>query len=176
MVIRALRHELGKRIESVWVKGHQDEGTEYEKLGTSAQHNVDVDALATWFRNSLPSPPQKNREHIPEELISIAIQGSRLSSNIADTIRYHVNGYYIRQYIQSKKQWKDATWNLVNFPAIYRYRRTLSSSDQHWLLKVMHEQLPIGRQRVRTAQVPDENLTVSMLYKVHRDNVTFPWL
>jgi hypothetical protein len=26
MVIRALRHELGKRIESVWVKGHQDEG------------------------------------------------------------------------------------------------------------------------------------------------------
>jgi hypothetical protein len=103
--------------------------------------------------------PQKNREHIPEELISIAIQGSRLSSNIADTIRYHVNGYYIRQYIQSKKQWKDATWNLVNFPAIYRYRRTLSSSDQHWLLKVMHEQLPIGRQRVRTAQVPDENLS-----------------
>jgi hypothetical protein len=159
MVIRELRKELGKPLEYVWVKGHQDDGTQYENLGTSAQHNVDVDALATWYRESLPSPPQLNRAHIPEELISISIQGKRISSNIEDMIRYHVNGYYIRQYLQSKKHWKDATWNLVNFPALYRYRKTLSGSEQHWLLKVLHEQLPIGSKRVRTSQVTDDNLS-----------------
>ena len=33
MVIRALRRELGKQIEHVWVKGHQDEGVRYDQLG-----------------------------------------------------------------------------------------------------------------------------------------------
>jgi hypothetical protein len=121
MLIRALHKELGKPLESVWVKGHQDEGEQYDQLGTSAKHIVDVDALATWYRESIPSPPQINRDHVPEELISISIQGQRLSSHIDDmVVRYQVNGYYLRQYIQSKKkQWKDATWNLVNFPALY---------------------------------------------------------
>jgi hypothetical protein len=54
MVIRSLRRELGKPIETIWVKGHQDNDTPYEALSTSAKHNVDVDSLATWYRDSLP--------------------------------------------------------------------------------------------------------------------------
>ena len=137
MVIRALRRELGKKIEHVWIKGNQDDGVWYDQLGTSARHNVDADALATWFRDNLPTAPQNYRQHIPEELISVSIQGSRMSSNIEDSIRYHVNGYYLRQYLQSRKQWNDVTWQTVNFQALYKYRQTLSTSEQHWFIKAV---------------------------------------
>jgi hypothetical protein len=63
--------------------------------------------LATWYRDSLPSAPQAQKEHIAEELFSLTIQGTRYSTKVDEHIRYHVNGYYIRQYMQSKNRWTD---------------------------------------------------------------------
>ena len=85
LVIRSLRRELGRPIATEWVKGHQDTGTSYENLSTVAQHNVDADALATWYRDNLPSAPSSQRGHIDNELFSLTIQGKRYSSNV-DTI------------------------------------------------------------------------------------------
>ena len=158
MVIRSLRRELGKPIETTWVKGHQDGETSYDDLSDSAKHNVDVDAMATWYRDNLPSAPIRNKEHIAEEMFSITIQGTRYSTKVEDHIRYHVNGYYIRQYMQSKNRWNDQTWTKVNLSALAIYRRRLPPKDQHWALKLIHDQLPLGKQRAQRSQVTDDNL------------------
>ena len=158
MVIRSLRRELGKPIEPIWVKGHQDEDTSYEELSASAKHNVDADTLATWYRDSLPSAPQAQKEHIAEELFSLTIQGTRYSTKVADHIRYHVNGYYIRQFMQSKHHWNDKTWNKVNIRALFQYRKKLQPKDQHWMVKLIHDQLPFGKKRARISPVIDNNL------------------
>jgi hypothetical protein len=100
MVIGSLRREIGKPIEAIWVKGHQDETTRYEDLTVTVKHNMDADALATWYREALPSAPQTKREHIQEEMISITINGERYTSNIEDSIRYHINGYFLKRYMQ----------------------------------------------------------------------------
>jgi hypothetical protein len=158
MVIRSLRRELGKPIETIWVKGHQDGDTPYDELSVTAKHNVDVDALATWYRDNLPSAPQRTKEHIAEELFSITIQGTRYSTKVEDHIRYHVNGYYIRHYMQSKNRWNDKTWKKVNLSALAQYRSRLKPKDQHWMLKLIHDQLPLGRKRAQRSQVTDDNL------------------
>ena len=158
MVIRSLRRELGKPIETIWVKGHQDGETSYEDLSDSAKHNVDVDAMATWYRDNLPSAPIRNKEHIAEELFSITIQGTRYSTKVEDHIRYHVNGYYIRQYMQSKNRWNDQTWTKVNLSALAIHRLKLPPKDQHWVLKLIHDQLPLGKHRAQRSQVTDDNL------------------
>jgi hypothetical protein len=158
MVIRSLRRELGKPIETIWVKGHQDNDTPYEALSASAKHNVDVDSLATWYRDSLPSAPQAQKEHIAEELFSLTIQGTRYSTKVDEHIRYHVNGYYIRQYMQSKNRWTDKTWTKVNMPALSHCKSQLKPKDQHWMIKLIHNQLPLGKKRAHVSQVSDVNL------------------
>jgi hypothetical protein len=140
LVLRSLRRELGRPIETVWVKGHQDTDTPYAALSPEAKHNVDADALATWYREALPSRPHFQRAHIDEELISITIQGDRYSTNVDEAIRFHVNGYYLRQFLQSKKKWTNSTWDLVCFKAQSTFSRGLRVPDQHWYIKLIHEQ------------------------------------
>jgi hypothetical protein len=80
------------------------------------------------------------------------------STKVDEHIRYHVNGYYIRQYMQSKNRWTDKTWTKVNMPALSRYKCQLQPKDQHWMIKLIHNQLPLGKKRAHVSQVSDVNL------------------
>jgi ribonuclease HI len=45
--IRELQKSLGRQVKPQWVKGHQDDQTEYEMLPLEAQLNIDLDIFAT---------------------------------------------------------------------------------------------------------------------------------
>ncbi len=119
--IEMLQKELRRPIKITWVKGHQDATTPYDKLSHHVQMNVDADKLATNHRNqSLPQSSQ-TVDHLPSSRVSIILNGRQLTSNIDSSIRYHVNGYHMRLYLQKRHSWSDQVWNTVDLRLFGRH-------------------------------------------------------
>jgi hypothetical protein len=143
--IEMLQKELRRPIKIAWIKGHQDATAPYDKLSYHAQMNVDVDKLATNHRNqSLPQSSQ-TIDHRPSSRVSIILNGRRLTSNIDSSIRYHVNGYHVRLYLQKRHSWSDQVWNTVDMWLFGRHFTKLTPSQQVSHLKFVHDQQPLGK-------------------------------
>jgi hypothetical protein len=157
-MIATLRGELRCRFQSVWVKGHQDNLTSYDHLPISARLNIDADYLATRYRQRGRLKSSEKVPHENSQQCSIEVNGVRLTGQYDECIRYHVNGYHLRQYMQERNVWNDSTWEEIDFDLFGKHFKRLSPSRQVFHMKVIHNQLPLGERRYRQSNVQDEVL------------------
>jgi hypothetical protein len=126
-----------------WVKGHQDDFTPYSELSRDAQLNVDADHLATGYRDSGRSS-RSNLLHFDPVQVSVSINRNRLPGKIEDSIRYHVNGTALKQYIVQHNKWLPFTVFCVDWYSFGLNFRKLCPTIH---MKLVHDIQPLGWKR-----------------------------
>jgi hypothetical protein len=152
---------LGRRLDGQWIKAHQDDDTPYEDLDRAARLNVDVDRLATWYRDH-PTMPQsrKSTEHAPGTSVSISIGNTRLTGKYDSTIRHHVNGHQACTYIKTARDWDKATLNTIDWQNFGQHFKALPISKQVQRTKLIYRWQPVGTQPLRDALAKDPKLAL----------------
>ena len=157
-LISASIRELRRPFRLAWVKGHQDSLKSYATLPLKARLNIDADFLATRYRLRGRLKSSSRVDHQPGQGVSILINGKRLTSKFDSCIRYHINGYHLRRYMQDKHLWSDQTWGEVDFCLFGQHFRRLRPHHQVTHMKRVHGQLPIGKRRYDQARLQDPSL------------------
>jgi hypothetical protein len=171
-IIRETATQLNQPIEPVWVRGHQKRPKEGETVSsaTDIRHNDQVDKLATWYREeSKKSQSTATKAHDSGSIISVFLNKIRLVSHIEDSIRYHINGYHLRQYTQYKHGWTNATWDSVDFEMFGNFYTSLSASDQVHQTKFIFDQQPVGVNRYKRARVKDPVFKLCPCCRIHTE-------
>ena len=78
--IRHLHKSLGLNFTMDWVKGHQDQRVDYDRLPPDAKLNVDTDHLATQHMFGKRNMPVQHTMHVHWQKVSIVINGTRYPS------------------------------------------------------------------------------------------------
>lgn len=151
--IRAMKSELGIRVPQKWVKGHQS-----TKVGSQIHdvtRNNRAEELATWFRDHhLSGQSSEATDHIPEECVSVRINGIRQVGQIEACIRFHIYGYHLRSYLQSRHRWSNGVWwDTIDFKVLGQFCRSLTPSRQVAQTKLRYDQRHTGDRRQRVAKV-----------------------
>lgn len=151
-----------RKVHPVWVKGHQTTSSHGSKLGRRSHDiicNNRADFLATWYRDHSGKRQSRERtDHVEGAHISISINGIRLVSQVDSCIRYHINGYHLRQYTQAQNKWSNKTWNKVDVEGLGAYRTSLSPKDQSSHTKFMFNQWHTGDKRYQVSAIKDSSL------------------
>ena len=145
--IRSLHKSLGLKLTTAWVKGHQDERIEYERLLPDAKLNVDTDHLATEHMFGKSNMPTQNTIHVPWQQVSILINGIRYPSQVDAQLRYHINGSYLKQYLQHKHGWSEKVWGTIDMHAFGQLFKTLPPKVQIHQMKFVHDLLAVGHRK-----------------------------
>ena len=154
--IRASKVELGSRIRPKWIKGHQSPQTSLKK---DVIRNNKADELATAHRaNKSKRQSREQTDHLPDERVSIRINGVKQVSQIEACIRFHINGYHMRQYLQERYRWSDGVWDTIDLKMLGQFCRALPSSSHTAQVKFMHQQRHTGVQRYRISRIKDPKL------------------
>lgn len=102
----------------------------------------------------------RSSDHQPTQKVSISINGTRLTGQYDECLRYHVNGYHLRTYIQRKRQWSDTVWDDVDFELFSKHFRGLRHSHQIQHMKFVHDQLPLGWRHQKYSESSAEQLAL----------------
>jgi hypothetical protein len=149
--IRELYQSLGGRhMRTKWVKGHQDDQYAYQDLSSEAQLNIDSDALASdhyWSGSGLK--PMTAIPHFAECKVTVSINGIRYPSKIDQQLRYHINGSYLKQYLQLRYKWNEKVWNMIDFTSFGQIFAKLPCSKQVQQMKFTYNLQPIGEHTQR---------------------------
>ncbi|KAI2510061.1 hypothetical protein MHU86_4355 [Fragilaria crotonensis] len=157
-IIASLLQELRCKVAYAWIKGHQDRLNSYDSLPFLVRLNVSADFLATRYRLRGKLKSSQRVDHDPSQKISISIHGCRLTSQYDDCLRFHINGYHLRQYIQEKRKWSDKVWDDVDFDIFGTHFRRLRPSQRTQHMKLVHDQLPLGWRRRQQSATNDQHL------------------
>jgi hypothetical protein len=79
-------------------------------------------------------------------------------SNFDERIRFHINGYHHKRYVQECNEWDEQTWNEIDFRSLGSNLKRLSPSHRSQHIKFMHDLLPLGVRRFREAPIPTDEL------------------
>ena len=138
-----LTKECRRPITIDWVKGHQDDDKHYDELSRDAQLNIDVDRLATNYRES-GGRSRAILTHYPPTQVSVSINNIRLPGKIEPSIRYHVNGSALKQYVTKFNKWDAFTARCVDWYSFGLNFRTLVPKAQLQHMKLVHDIQPLG--------------------------------
>ncbi|KAI2505996.1 hypothetical protein MHU86_8407 [Fragilaria crotonensis] len=158
-MIRSLLIEIRRIVVFRWVRGHQDSIKSYEQLPRVARLNIDADYLAARYRLRGKLQSMSTVDHHPAQRISISIMGKRLTAQYDECIRFHINGYHLKQYMQDRKKWRDDnTWNMIDMGSFGQHFKRLTPSQQTSHMKFVHDQLPLGTRRFQISSSKDNVL------------------
>ena len=149
---------LNRPFRPAWVKAHQDDRTPYDKLPLAARLNIDADFLATRYRENGRLRAIAQIDHCREQQVSIYINGQPVTSQFDSCIRYHVNGYHHRNYVQQHNAWPNTTWDFIDFYSFGQHFKRLPSARQVQYFKFVHDLLPLGDVRYREASIKESSL------------------
>ena len=134
-----------------WVKGHQDSNRPYHDLPRNAQLNVLADKLATAFAKGTLTkkcPSRANPMFFPASEVSLIINGQRNTAYPRESMRFHINGTRMRQYLQkARPHWQDKVWNSIDIQGLGLAYKTLQHNRRFRICKSIHGWLPTGHQR-----------------------------
>ena len=112
-------------------------------LSKSAKLNIQADHLAkTTYRKEGRFQSSELVDHQDDQGISIELNWRRLNSKYDPGIRFHVDGYHLRTYLQAKRKWSDTTWDLVDFPLFELHLWRLRPARQMAHMKFVRDQQP----------------------------------
>jgi hypothetical protein len=146
-----LLQECRRPLKIDWIKGHQDDFIPYDELSRDAQLNVEVDALATGYRDS-GRTSRTNLIHFAPMKVSVSVNRTRLPGKIEDAIRYHVNGTALKQYIVHKNKWSPFTTFCVDWYTFGLNFRHLRPNVQIQHMKLVHDLQPLGWKRYQISK------------------------
>jgi hypothetical protein len=144
----------------------------YDKLPVSARLNIDADFLATRYRQHGRLRATQLVDHRVDQQISIYINGIPVTSQYDECIRFHVNGYHLRQYVQQRHRWHNRIWDSIDFHTFGKHFKSLRPSYLAQHFKFVHDQLPLGDRRFREAPVKDASLKLCPCCKQPRKRLT----
>jgi hypothetical protein len=150
--IRELQKSLGKSLKPQWVKGHQDDQHDYDSLSTEAKLNIDVDTLATNHLLSTAIKPTQTTPHTPWLRISVEVNGRRYPSQIDAQIRFHIKGSYLKDHLQARMGWTEATWAQIDLHSFGRHFRNLSSPQKVQHMKFVYDLHSTGDRKQKTSR------------------------
>jgi hypothetical protein len=149
-----------RRITPIWIKGHQS--TPITARGRRHQDilsNNNADGLATWYREASGKRQSiAQTDHVSGTNISLSINGIRIVGHVASCIRYHINGYHLRRYIQSRNRWSDKTWNRIDIEGMGRFQSLLSPTEQIAHTKYKFDQWYTGTRRLKVSKFEDHRI------------------
>ena len=157
-IIAKCLKELCSPFKAKWIKAHQDRVASYDQLPLAARLNIDADFLATRYRFHGKLKTSSKVDHVPDQQLSVSLNGLPLLSNFDERIRFHVNGYHHKQYVQECNEWNEKTWTEVDFRTLGPHLKCLSPSHRSQHIKFIHDLLPLGVKRFREAPIPTEAL------------------
>jgi hypothetical protein len=157
-IISSCRQNLRRPFRPQWVRAHQDNSTVYHALPLSARLNIDADFLATRYRHHGRLRAIESVDHRDDQQVSVYINGLLVTSQYDECIRFHVNGYHHRHYVQQRHGWNNRTWESIDFHTFGRHFKRLQPTHRGQHFKFVHDQLPIGERRFREATIKDESL------------------
>ena len=128
-------HQQHPKITTHHVKGHQ----KGSKLTRQAILNIRCDALASAAR-SHPQPP---RTPLPQQRATLYINEMEASSNAALTLRQAHTSQALREYLEKKYHWNNAS-DLIDWTIHGRAIRKLPQAQKTFILKFIHEWLPVN--------------------------------
>jgi hypothetical protein len=162
-IISSCRRKLRRPFTPIWVRAHQVFVMAYDKLPLAACLNIDADFLSTRYRQHGRLQNCSAMDHRDVQQISIYCQYDKC-------IRFHVNGYHHRNYVQTHYGWDNKTWNDIDFYTFgHHFRRHLPSHrSQHF--KHVHDQLPLGDRLYREAAIKDEALKLCPCCREHNED------
>ena len=155
-IIKTATVAMRRSIYPVWVKGHQ---TNSGGQSNDSKMNNRADHLATWYRmqRSLRQSVERT-DHTPESRVSIVVNGIRVVGQEEATLRFHINGYHLRNYIQTRRGWSNQTWDRVDFELFGRFYRKLTPTAKVAHTKFIFDQWHTGTRRQRVSAIKSDNL------------------
>ena len=154
-IIAELFQEIRRPISITWVKGHQDSDAGTRQLSRDACNNIAVDALATKHRVDRRLHPCQLIPHLDAMRVSISMNGLRLTGHFDDMIRFHINGYHLRIHMQSKFQWTDEAWSIIDHHLFGRHFKSLPPAAQVQRMKFVYDQQPLGVHKLKHTPLAD---------------------
>ena len=169
-IISTSLRQLRRPFISNWVKAHQDSVAAYESLPLPARLNIDADFLATRYRSHGRLQQTEAVDHQPSQQCSIYINGKPVISQFDANIRFHINGYHLRQYVQQANGWNDQTWDDIDFYNLGTHLKRLSPSHHTQQIKLIHDYLPLGQRRYREAIVKAPTLKLCPCCRIQEES------
>jgi hypothetical protein len=130
-----------------YVKGHQDDHTDYSRLSLMAQLNVDADSLATGYQ-------QEVGRMFPQVLMSanagayLVVDEGTVTNKMVQTVCYLATGPSLRNYIMKKNNWDETVMRCINWKAQAKFMKSQIARRVH-SSKMVHERLPMHSLRNR---------------------------
>ena len=168
-IIRTMLKELRRPFAIHWVKAHQDNLASYDHLPLAARLNIDADFLATRYRLRGRLKQSVHVDHQHSQQCSFYINGVPVVSQFDACVRYHVNGYHYRRYVQDKFGWSDAIWDSIDFYNFGHHLKRLSPGHRSQHLKFLHDYLPLGQRRYREAPIKTDDLKLCPCCRSHEE-------
>lgn len=157
-IISSCLKQLKRPFKPRWVRAHQDDSMAYDRLPLAARLNIAADFLATRYRQHGRLRAIEMVDHQIDHQVSIYINRLPVTSQHDDCIRFHVNGYHHRNYVQQHHGWDNRTWESIDFYTFGKHFKRLRPLHRVQHFKFIHDQLPLGERRYREAPIKDELL------------------
>ncbi|KAI2493731.1 hypothetical protein MHU86_20801 [Fragilaria crotonensis] len=157
-IITSCRRKLRRPFTPYWVRAHQDNSSAYDKLPLAARLNIDADFLATRYRQHGRLRAIVSIDHHVDQQVSVYINGIPVTGQYDESVRFHINGYHHRNYVQQSNGWDNKTWGDIDFYTFGTHFKRLRPSHRGQHFKFVHEYLPLGDRRFREAPIPDISL------------------
>ena len=135
----------------------QDIGKHYTNLDYSARMNVNVDHLvATNYLTSGHGKPMRSLPHIDASLT--INDGRRYPGNLETNLRWHINGSYLKLYLQKQKGWSEQVWKTIDLHNFGSHFQSLCPSQQVHQSKLVYNLLPLGFHKEKISAVASTKL------------------
>jgi hypothetical protein len=109
---------------------------------------LDIDSMAGSEQSRFLTTRSKQQ-------VSLYINRIPVTSQYDASVRFHVNGYHYRNYVQQHNGWDNRTWDSIDFYSFGKHIKRLTPSQRSLHFKFVHDYLPLGERRFREAPVKD---------------------
>ncbi len=139
-----------------WVKAHQDKNLDCDELPLNARINILADELATSYQSTAKAPGKQPRAQASFLVAKVSYFTGKWRtgwfSQYDESIRFHVNGTILHNFLQDTRKWDDSTWNTIGMESIGAAFQKLDAAQRVGVSKMMYGWNNTGTQQKKITQ------------------------